>query len=841
MERASSFVERSQRYQQQGQFRAALIEIRNAIQTDPADPLLSVQYARLLMRIGSPNQAEDVLKNRSDAAHAIRLALSEALLLQGKYLSAQELLANWQPNDAEQAEYSRLQALQNYLAGNRQESLAQYRALANDQTTPLSTKQEFVALLLQTNMNAAAQQWTSELLAEFPADPVLLYYNARLAYSANRLDSAEALLTEALFRLPDTDILLNDKLQVLELLAGVLTAQGRSAEALVYSRLIRSANPEAFFAKQQYKDALAAASMGDLDTAKAAFEDILNQFPDNQQTALLLGLINLKQGDMAAGEALLSTNLDAETAPVTIIQATAMAQAELGKPHEALAVLQRALLARPDDVTLLSLYGVISLNSQQAQQGVQALNQALQLNPNKTRLHLLLAQHYVQQQRADLALGHLRNAFDENIEDWATTGFYLRLLITEKETTEAQAVRKRIITEFPTDTAALWLIAMAEYQLGNSRSSIALLEKLHQQVPDNLNVMSALGKLYQQTDENDLAANIWLQAVGVNPSNTTFIQSLVTSKAEALPLDQLTDWLVEQAKAKPEIALPLHSAAVELLINQRKLPEAQKLANPYRNSKHPLARTIMANILRGEAFTLAASGDWASALDKVNRAMILIPDNTGLSLLAAQIDIQLTNYSGALQRLDDLLTEQPNNVKVINEKVRLLASTDSPATALAYIKPLWEKRPHDRLAQTYFGLLQQLEPEHLSTALMQLLAVEPHNAGALMTLAGISMAKGDKDRARSQYEQALAAQPNLVPALNNLAWLLRTEDPQLALTYTRTAVELAPRSASVLDTYGWILHLNGNRSAALQALDAALMLEPNNKEILEHRRQVAES
>jgi tetratricopeptide (TPR) repeat protein len=838
-DKASSFLQRSVRYEQQGQFRAALIEIRNAIQADPENPLFTLHYARLLTRMGSPNQAEELFKNHRADPDSIRLAYAEALLLQGKFISAQERLAGWRQNDAEQGEYDRLQALQTYLAGNQLDALGQYRAFASDPERPLRTKQEFVALLLQSKQDEEAQQWTTQLLAHYPSDPVLLYYDARLAFQANRLDRAEAQLTEALFHLPETDMLLNDKLQVLQLLSSVLVAQGRSAEALLYSRLIRNANPQGLLARQQYKDALAAASIGDLPAAKAAFEDILNQFPDNQQAALLLGLINLEEGNLVIGEALLSSNLDAETAPITLIQATALAQADLGKSEEALAGLQRALLARPDDITLLSLYGVISLNNQQVQQGLEAIGQALYLDPSNTRLHLLLAQYYLQEKRADRALGQLRQAYAEDVQDWSTTGFYLTLLITEQETNEAQAVRKRISTEFPSNIAAQWLIAMADFQLGNSPSSIAILETLHQQVPDNLNVINALAKLYQHTGKNDLAAKMWLRAIKVHPGNTAFIQSLVASKAKSLTLDKLTEWLIEQAKVNPEIALPLHSATVEMLINQRQLPEAQQIGAQYSSSEHPLARTIRANILRGEAFASTEADDWSTARTKVEAARALIPNNTRLTLLAAQIAMQLADYPSALQHLNALLIEQPNNLKLLNEKVKLIARSESPEIALAYIKPLWQQRPHNQLAQTYFGLIQQVEPKNLATAVQQLLALEPHNAGALTALAGINMAKGDNDLARSQYQQALVTDPNLVPALNNLAWLIRLDNPQLALSHASSAAELAPKSASVLDTYGWLLYLNGEKAQALQVLDAALVIEPGNKEILAHREQVA--
>ncbi|WP_273283733.1 tetratricopeptide repeat protein [Reinekea forsetii] len=773
VEKAASFLDRSVRYEQQGQFRAALIEIRNALQADPSDPLLTVHYARLLTRIGSPNQAEALFKNQSDSIDAIRLAYAEVLLLQGKTISAQELLAGWQPNTLEQAEFNRLQALQTYLAGHQQEALKQYRVLVNNPATTLSTKREFVSLLLQSRLHDEAQQWTTQLLAQWPNDPIMLYYDARLAYNANRLEAAAAALTEALVHLPETDMLLSDRLQVLELLSTVLTAQGRPAEALEYSRLIRTANPEAFLARQQYKDALAAASIGDLATAKDAFAEILNQFPDNQQAALLLGLINFEEGDLASAEALLSANLNAETAPVTLIQATALAQAEQGKADQALAVLQRALLARPDDLGLLSLYGVICLNNQQEQQGVQALRKALRLDPSKTRLHLLLAQYYVGQARMEPALAQLRTAFAENIQDWSSTGLYLTLLVRQQQTTEIQTVRERIGAEFATDPPAMWLMAVADVQLGNSRSAIALLATLHTRVPNNPNVISALARLHQQNGEPDRAAELWLEAIRVSPTNSGLVQSLVAAKAQSLPVDALPIWLIEQAEARPDIALPLHAAAVELLINQGQLAAAQTLASQYHSSDLPRAHAIRANVLRAEGVAQAEAGDWAGALKTVDRAIALMPNNSQLTLLAAKIDIQLADEPGARKRLQGLIAEQPNN------------------------------------------------------------------AEALSALAGISMANGASELARSQYQQALAANPDWVPALNNLAWLVRSEDPAQALLYAAAAAELAPRSAAVLDTYGWILHLNGQPAKALQILDAALGIEPENEEIREHRRAVA--
>jgi hypothetical protein len=59
-------------------------------------------------------------------------------------------------------------------------------------------------------------------------------------------------------------------------------------------------------------------------------------------------------------------------------------------------------------------------------------------------------------------------------------------------------------------------------------------------------------------------------------------------------------------------------------------------------------------------------------------------------------------------------------------------------------------------------------------------------------------------------------QPTNVIALNNLAYALavRHNAPAEALPLEKRAFGLAPRSALVLDTLGWVEHLLGNQDVA---------------------------
>lgn len=66
---------------------------------------------------------------------------------------------------------------------------------------------------------------------------------------------------------------------------------------------------------------------------------------------------------------------------------------------------------------------------------------------------------------------------------------------------------------------------------------------------------------------------------------------------------------------------------------------------------------------------------------------------------------------------------------------------------------------------------------------------------------------GKLDEARKCYEDVLKTEPDCVPALNNLAYMLvdRMNRPEEALVYSQRAAKLAPRNGDVLDTHGWVL------------------------------------
>ncbi len=98
------------------------------------------------------------------------------------------------------------------------------------------------------------------------------------------------------------------------------------------------------------------------------------------------------------------------------------------------------------------------------------------------------------------------------------------------------------------------------------------------------------------------------------------------------------------------------------------------------------------------------------------------------------------------------------------------------------------------------------------------------------------------DRAIEQFETCIRLDPNYSDALNYLAyvWAVRGERLDEALRHVQTALSLAPDNAAYLDTLGWIYYQLGRYEEALDLLQQADRLQPNDPEIQGHIERTLE-
>ncbi len=839
---AMSHISRADTYAEQGQYRSALVEIKNAIQADPNNVSHIVRLAEVYQAIGAYEQASDLLEPwlENDASD-VALPLARAYVEQGKQLSALETLETFAADSPEaqlQASLIRAEALR--LAGEKAEALALFRNLTDSNGANIKAIVGVARSHLDLNQTSQAIQALDEWTNRNEQQPEVLYWKGVAQYRENQLEAASATLTDAVGVLPTSDVFLPIRRDILSSLSRVLTEQGRITEAQVYNRIL--AENLNTGAREQGEAAVAAIKDGNIDEAKTILRDMLKLDPDNEQVALMLGALSAGTGELDEGTRLLTENLDPETTPTQFIRAATMAQIDAGDREEALKTLERAIKARPNDNELLAMHGILALSLPEYQDaGVASLSKAISNEPDRVRLRLALAQYHIRNDQPEQALGQLRMAFTSNPSEWNTTGTYLNLLIQQGETTEAAEIRDSLLNGYGEEPSAVLLASMADAQLGNTEAAKKRLETLVNESPQLQAPKVALAMLYNQTGQPDKAVEMFIDAAKITPGAIRPLQQAGQIYAQNHSVDEVEQWLSKVGQDNPELIMNTDALGALIRIRRGELSDARNLLDKWQTEDSEAVSRATGQLLRAEALEAANARDFATARAKAAEAIALEPENLRYALLPVGIYELEGKLNEALKALAAVEETFGSERAVILSRATLLKQKDGDSPAYDYLLAQWQSTRDTGLMPSLLGLAKTVAPESQDELTDSWLSVAPNSSAAHMARADWLMANQQEIVAANHYEQVISRQPNNIAALNNLAWLLREENPTRAIEMAGRARDLAPDNAAVLDTYGWILHLTGNHAEAKEVIERALALAPENAEIRSHLETVKQA
>jgi putative PEP-CTERM system TPR-repeat lipoprotein len=264
-----------------------------------------------------------------------------------------------------------------------------------------------------------------------------------------------------------------------------------------------------------------------------------------------------------------------------------------------------------------------------------------------------------------------------------------------------------------------------------------------------------------------------------------------------------------------------------------------------------------------------AARDYPSAISTLRKMVDLSPQKTQALGKLATAQLAAREPGGARETLKELLRGDPDSTAALGMMAGLEISNGSPSAGLKIAQDLQKRLPGDpigyRLAGDAHRALKQapealaayerahkIKPESVTLIgqHISLLALGRAEEGEKRLVAWLANHKNDHSvRAlhaerlleRKQYRAAAdqyialdRALPGNPLFLNNLAWALyEARDPR-AVDFAARAQKVAPESAPILDTYGWILTHTGKASAALPHLKKATQLAPDSSEIRWH-------
>ncbi|MBB5320687.1 tetratricopeptide repeat protein [Marinobacter oulmenensis] len=832
---AASHITRADTYIEQKQYRSAMLELRNALQTDPGNAQHVVKLANLYLTIGTPRQASELLEPwLEEHTQTVALPLAQAYVDQRKHLSARETLDRFTPETAgDQLSASLIRAEAARIAGNRGEALSLFSGLVDSHPS----NPDAIAGLVQTYVDlgrtreaiAVADDW----MARNRPLPEVGYWKGMAQYRQNELELSAQTLTEAASNLPTADVFLPVRRDVLTLLSRVLTEQGKTTDAQVYNKILaENQNTEV---REQSEAAIAALREGKVEEAKSVLRDMLKVNPDSREAALMLGALTTDTGEVEEGARLLTENLDPETTPTPFLRAAAMAQIDTGDRVQALETLERAMEARPNDNDIAAMHGVLALTLEDQQEaGIISLSKVLDRQPDRTRLRLALAQHYIGQNQPEQALAQLRRAFASRPDDWETTAAYLELLLDHGEQKEAAETRDALINGYADAPTALYLASVVDARLGNLESARQRLEALVEKQPDFQRPRLLLARLHAQAGNTGSAIDQLLEAARLAPNNIQPLQEAGRLYAQNHSPQEVLQWLDDIASDNDQLARNADLLSTLVHVGLGNFSDAHEQLAPWIDSDAPDVRRTRLELLVTETRAALSENRYPDARAKAAEAISLAPDNLQLALLPAGISQAGENYDQALTEIDAVEQTFGETPRTILARASILESREGATAAYDYLARQWQQRNDGALAPTLLQLTSGQSDPKREALTREWLDRQPDSPAAHMARADWLLGNGQEELAAVHYESVLKFRPANTAALNNLAWLLRESDTDRALTLSRRAMENAPNSPAVLDTHGWILHLAGQHSEAVSVLENASRLAPESQEILGH-------
>jgi tetratricopeptide (TPR) repeat protein len=227
-------------------------------------------------------------------------------------------------------------------------------------------------------------------------------------------------------------------------------------------------------------------------------------------------------------------------------------------------------------------------------------------------------------------------------------------------------------------------------------------------------------------------------------------------------------------------------------------------------------------------------GDLQQARQELERVVWQAPDNLEARKLLATVFLRLGHPAEALVRVNELLARQPGDASALALKGYVesnLGDTDAALTAYAQAQAI---RPTAVVATQLFRTRLATHQAHPEEPLEQWLTRTPDDWRVHEVLGGYYLSIRSLRPAAVEFETALGRAPQSVTALNNLAWIYSRLNDSRAEPLAEQAHQLAPESADVDDTLGWVLARNGNALRAVPLLAHAAKVLTGDPEVEYH-------
>jgi putative PEP-CTERM system TPR-repeat lipoprotein len=226
---------------------------------------------------------------------------------------------------------------------------------------------------------------------------------------------------------------------------------------------------------------------------------------------------------------------------------------------------------------------------------------------------------------------------------------------------------------------------------------------------------------------------------------------------------------------------------------------------------------------------------WNEARDAFKQALTLDPDYSDARRALISLELQQNRPGEALRLAEEETRRQPRSaVGPLLEGDVLMAQKQFAQAAKAYERGFALHPSVDLLSRWHKALVLAGDEGKADSVLQGWLKEHPNDVATRMYFAESLSQRKQTKTAIEQYELALKYAPNSALVLNNLALAYSEVKDSRSVATAERAYKAQPQSATVKDTLGWILLVQGDKARAISLLKEAAASSPNAPEIRYH-------
>ena len=516
---------------------------------------------------------------------------------------------------------------------------------------------------------------------------------------------------------------------------------------------------------------------GQLDPGVTALDEMIKNNPENMQAKLLMAVLKTRQK----------------------------------KYDDAQAILNELKSQQPDSMPVIVAQIELSLVKNNPDQAINLCDQLVKIH-NNSPAFLIRARLLNRIGKNDLAAKdyeHVVNLEPENINAWIQKSFFH---LTNNQPKQALNAINTALKLDP-DNLKVQKRAIGLY-LGSENKNIvqqgnALLEKAYSQNPKDVEL--CLIKAHLLIAENKKTAIV--QAKKILIKLTEEIPELVE------PWMLLSDLSLKSGKFGTAIDLALRGLVYAP--NNKKLLMLKARAE---GTKSPALAISTLKVLReldpndpdiavmlANAQLVAGNADNAITLLKKQLDSCSQNDAHQLDVALAGAMYKSGQKDQAMKKLDSLIIEQEIDYSAIIFQARLL-SEDQRWDVLLQKLTKWYKAVPDGdnmmivVAKKMSESANPVAKKSAYDIIYLVLKKNPHNTEALQVLAMIMLIENKSSESKAVYQQILEIEPENLPVINNLAWILCEHENRLqeALKLANRGLKIDPDFIDLIDTRGVI-------------------------------------